>query len=62
MWAASSEQERARVGMHTERGPESFELMFRLIAGHDRVHHGQAVKTLQRFPADPGRNVRPHPE
>jgi len=46
MWARSSEQERARIGMHEERGPESFELCFRLIAGHDRVHAEQAARTL----------------
>ena len=47
LWARSSEQERARVGMHEERGPESFELVFRLIAGHDRVHLDQAARTLE---------------
>jgi hypothetical protein len=46
-WARSSEEERARVGMHVERGPESFELLFRLIAGHDRVHYEQAVQTKE---------------
>ena len=37
---------RARAGTHRERGEESFELMFRLIAGHDGVHLAQARDTL----------------
>jgi DinB family protein len=48
MWERSSPEERDRVGIHTERGPESYELSFRLIAGHDRLHHEQAVQTLER--------------
>ena len=47
LWARSSKEERARVGMHVERGPESFELVFRLIAGHDRLHSEQATRTLE---------------
>lgn len=46
LWARSSEADRARIGLHEERGPESFELTFRLIAGHDRNHLNQARKTL----------------
>ena len=46
LWRRSSAAERARVGMHLERGPESYELVFRLIAGHDRVHTEQATRTL----------------
>ena len=46
MWARSTPQERARVGMHAERGPESYDLSFRLIAGHDRFHLGQARRAL----------------
>jgi len=46
MWSRSTPQERARVGMHTERGPESYDLSFRLIAGHDRFHLGQARRVL----------------
>ena len=45
LWARSSGEERARIGMHEERGPESFELCFRLVAGHDRLHYEQAVQT-----------------
>jgi hypothetical protein len=34
------------VGLHAERGPESYELTFRLLAGHDRFHLGQARRAL----------------
>jgi hypothetical protein len=43
-----SAEDRARVGIHTERGPESYELTFRLVAGHDRVHLGQARRALDQ--------------
>jgi hypothetical protein len=43
----SSTSERGRAGQHRERGEESFELMFRLIAGHDRLHVEQARDTLE---------------
>ena len=46
LWSRSSPQERARVGLHAERGPESFELTFRLLAGHDRFHVAQARRAL----------------
>jgi len=32
--------------MHRERGPESYDLTFRLAAGHDRVHLAQARRAL----------------
>jgi hypothetical protein len=46
LWSRSSEADRARVGVHEERGPESYDLVFRLIAGHDRNHLEQARTTL----------------
>jgi hypothetical protein len=46
MWAASSPAERARVGRHRERGRESYDLTFRLLAGHDRIHLAQARASL----------------
>ena len=46
LWARSTEQERARVGLHTERGPESFDLTFNLAAGHDRFQLDQARRAL----------------
>jgi hypothetical protein len=46
LWARSSEEDRARVGIHAERGRESFDLLFRMIAGHDRFHEAQAQRAL----------------
>lgn len=46
LWSRSSEADRARIGVHEERGPESYDLVFRLIAGHDRNHLEQARTTL----------------
>ena len=46
LWRSSSAAQRARVAVHGERGEESFELMFRMLAGHDRVHLAQARRAL----------------
>jgi hypothetical protein len=46
LWRRSTPTERERVGIHSERGPESYELTFRMIAGHDRFHLGQMQRTL----------------
>jgi hypothetical protein len=46
LWAETTEAERARVGLHAERGPESLNLTFRLLAGHDRFHLDQARRAL----------------
>ena len=35
-----------RIGRHNERGPESYGLMIRLTAGHDRFHVAQAERAL----------------
>lgn len=48
LWARRSEADRARIGMHRERGAESYDLTFRLQAGHDRVHLDQARRALVR--------------
>jgi hypothetical protein len=47
LWRRSGVLERARVGIHSERGPESYDLCFRMIAGHDRFHLAQARTTLE---------------
>jgi hypothetical protein len=47
LWARTAPEGRARVGIHEERGPESFELLFRMIAGHDRLHLQQARTALE---------------
>ena len=46
LWRRSTPKQRARVGRHRERGPESYDFMFRMLAGHDRVHLGQADRAL----------------
>jgi hypothetical protein len=46
LWRRSTDEERARVGMHAERGPESFDLLFRMLAGHDRFHMAQARRAI----------------
>jgi DinB family protein len=46
-WERLPVAERARVGLHRERGPESVELTFRLAAGHDLVHLAQARRALE---------------
>lgn len=48
LWARSTPEERSRVGIHQERGEESYDLTFRLIAGHDRFHLNQMRRTLQQ--------------
>jgi hypothetical protein len=46
LWERFGSSHGARIGMHRERGPESYDLTFRLLAGHDRVHLGQARRAL----------------
>ena len=49
LWGRTSADDRRRVAMHAERGPESYELMFRMIAGHDRFHLNQMRQTLRQL-------------
>jgi hypothetical protein len=46
LWERTPIAERSRFGLHAERGPESFDLLFRLQAGHGRVHRAQAERAL----------------
>ncbi len=46
LWRRTPVAERARYGLHRERGPESYELTFKLLAGHDLFHLDQARKAL----------------
>ncbi len=48
LWRRSTPDERARHVMHSERGKESYDLMFRMIAGHDRFHLNQMRETLRQ--------------
>jgi len=41
-----TETERARTGVHSERGEESIDHMIRLYAGHDLVHRQQLQRIL----------------
>ena len=47
LWRRSSQAERQRFGVHAERGNESFDLLFRMIAGHDRFHLAQGRRALE---------------
>ncbi len=51
LWRRTPPGDRARYGLHRERGPESYELTFRLTAGHDLVHTDQARKALAQVRA-----------
>ena len=54
LWRRFGATEGARIGRHRERGPESYDLTFRLIAGHDRVHLAQARRALEAVRAGGG--------
>ena len=44
-WLATlSDEDRARVGVHAERGEESVDRLVRLMAGHDLVHLRQIAR------------------
>ena len=47
LWARLPVEARTRVGVHRERGRESIDLTFRLMAGHDLIHLDQARRALE---------------
>ena len=47
LWARFGATHGDRIGMHDERGPESYDLTFRLAAGHDRLHLAQARRARE---------------
>jgi hypothetical protein len=47
LWSRFGASHGARIGLHNERGPESYDLTFRLAAGHDRIHLAQARRALE---------------
>lgn len=47
LWRGTTADQRKRVAIHRERGPESLDLMFRMLGGHDRVHLAQARRALE---------------
>ena len=46
LWERFGRTHGDRIGLHNERGPESYDLSFRLAAGHDRIHLAQARRAL----------------
>jgi DinB superfamily len=46
LWRRTPVEERSRFGIHRERGAETYELTFRLLAGHDIFHLDQARRAL----------------
>lgn len=51
LWRRTPVGQRARYGIHRERGPESYDLTFKLLAGHDRFHVDQARRALRQVRA-----------
>jgi hypothetical protein len=47
LWNRASPEERAREGVHLERGPSTYEILFREMAGHDRFHLAQMDRTIR---------------
>jgi len=54
LWAATPVAARERFGRHNERGPESYGLIVRMTAGHDRFHIAQAERALAAAQGDRG--------
>ncbi len=54
LWARSTQEQRAREGVHMERGPSTFDVLFRELAGHDRFHLAQIDRTLEAVSAGRG--------
>lgn len=46
LWSRTAPADRARTGIHVQRGRESFDLLFRLQAGHGRGHRAQAERAI----------------
>jgi hypothetical protein len=46
LWRSLTPAQLARVGLHSERGPESLDLLLRLMGGHDLVHRRQIERVL----------------
>jgi hypothetical protein len=47
LWRRASPEDRAREYVHAERGTESYELLFKMCAGHDRLHMAQIQEVLR---------------
>jgi DinB family protein len=46
LWRSLTPAQRSRIGIHSERGPESLDLLLRLMGGHDLVHRRQIERVL----------------
>jgi hypothetical protein len=46
LWTRTPIAARVRVGIHAERGRESYDLLFRMQAGHGILHRAQAERAL----------------
>ena len=46
LWRSLTPAQRARVGLHSERGPESLDLLIRMMGAHDLVHRRQIDRVL----------------
>lgn len=46
LWRSLTSVQLARVGLHSERGPESLDLVLRMMGGHDLVHRRQIDRVL----------------
>jgi hypothetical protein len=46
LWRTLTPEQRQRTGLHSERGPESIDLIVRMMAGHDLVHRRQIDRIL----------------
>jgi hypothetical protein len=46
LWRSLTPAQRARVGEHSERGPESLDLLIRMMGAHDLVHRRQIDRVL----------------
>ena len=46
LWRSLTPAQLARVGLHSERGPESLDLVLRMMGAHDLVHRRQIDRVL----------------
>jgi hypothetical protein len=46
LWRSLTPAARERVGLHSERGPESLDLLIRMMGAHDLVHRRQIDRVL----------------
>lgn len=53
LWRTLTPAQRERVGVHSERGPESLDLLLRLMGAHDLVHRRQIERILTAGGAPP---------